>query len=480
MSISSAEKLLEEYKKVVDVSSIVSMTNPKGYITYANDAFCEISGFKREELIGSNHNLVRHPDMPSSAFKEMWETIQSKNVWKGIVKNKKKDGSYYYVSATVVPIINKQEQVEQYIALRQDVTELMELTNKLEERVTEEVEKNREKDARSLETFRNFLNSSPNPIIVYDKEKVEFVNDNFLDKLTLSREDVCGKFYNLESILEERDGFLSSLNKISKNYRENKISIKSSKGRRIYYLIENEIQSTTGSLLRMFTFNDITLNEYQKLKIKNYSNRLEDFISRRAKKDSLVEEKSKTIKEETTPEQPKEKRDLTKEEMDVLKASRSGKAFSAVEYSAEVDEYVKEELQELQEIENEVEEIITEYEEDNHISHIHSISNRYSKYASIINGLFEFRDLAFAINSLANLLSELDDTMLDPSQQKKLGIFIGSLIQDLANWRRSIFVEQSALDIHYLDSSLFSTILQLEGAINVQEEIDEEDELELF
>lgn len=82
---------------------IVSETDAKGIIKYANDDFCKIAGYTREELIGQPHNLVRHQDMPKAAFKDLWDTVQKGNIWKGIVKNKTKNGGYYWVNATAYP-----------------------------------------------------------------------------------------------------------------------------------------------------------------------------------------------------------------------------------------------------------------------------------------------------------------------------------------------------------------------------------------
>ena len=114
--------LLQQYKQIVDESLIVSKTDLKGNITYVNDAFCEISEFTREELIGKPHNIVRHPDMKKEVFKEMWETILNKKTWKGLIKNRKKNGESYYVKSIVKPIFDNDGNIKEFIALRKDVT----------------------------------------------------------------------------------------------------------------------------------------------------------------------------------------------------------------------------------------------------------------------------------------------------------------------------------------------------------------------
>ncbi len=82
---------------------IVSETDEKGIMIYANEDFCKIAGYTKDELIGQPHNYVRHNDMPKAAFADMWETIQNGKIWKGIVKNKTKDGGFYWVNATAFP-----------------------------------------------------------------------------------------------------------------------------------------------------------------------------------------------------------------------------------------------------------------------------------------------------------------------------------------------------------------------------------------
>ncbi|MGQ0599598.1 PAS domain-containing protein, partial [Aquabacterium sp.] len=86
-------------------ASLVSTTDLKGRITYCNPAFIHVSGYAREELLGQPHNLIRHPDMPAEAFRDMWATIASGQPWTALVKNRRKDGRYYWVRANVTPLV---------------------------------------------------------------------------------------------------------------------------------------------------------------------------------------------------------------------------------------------------------------------------------------------------------------------------------------------------------------------------------------
>ena len=96
---------------------IVTETNEKGIIKFASKDFCTIAGYKRDELLGSPHNLIRHPLMPSSVFKELWETLRSGKIWTGIVINHTKDGGYYWVHATVF-ISKSADGSVKYISVR--------------------------------------------------------------------------------------------------------------------------------------------------------------------------------------------------------------------------------------------------------------------------------------------------------------------------------------------------------------------------
>ncbi|MCG6656209.1 PAS domain-containing protein [Halomonas campisalis] len=92
-----------------DEHLLITRTDHKGRITYVNNDFIEVSGFSREELIGSPHNIIRHPDMPEAAFADLWESVQRGDTWRGLVKNRRKDGDHYWVDATVTPIMEDGE-----------------------------------------------------------------------------------------------------------------------------------------------------------------------------------------------------------------------------------------------------------------------------------------------------------------------------------------------------------------------------------
>ncbi|MCK4737645.1 MAG: PAS domain S-box protein, partial [Sulfurimonas sp.] len=185
-------KLLEEYKEAVDESSIVSKTNPKGIITYANNKFCEISGYSEKDLIGKNHNILRHPDMSSSAFEDMWHTIKDlKKTWKGKVKNRKKDGSYYWVDALVKPILDINGNITEYIGLRNDITETENYKKILKDTIDDK--------SKSLDENINYIsqyeeaNSKFTAILKTDTNNlITYVNDMFCELSGYTLEELVG------------------------------------------------------------------------------------------------------------------------------------------------------------------------------------------------------------------------------------------------------------------------------------------------
>ncbi len=157
MKIINILKNESRLKEMIDKYIILSTTDLKGNIISASSAFSEISGYTKDELIGKPHNIIRHPDMKSAVFKQMWKTIESGKKYTGNVKNLRKDGSYYWVNANIEPIFNSKGKIESYIAIRHDITDkkiIEALNNSLEERIQLEVEKSRLKDQQMIEQSR--------------------------------------------------------------------------------------------------------------------------------------------------------------------------------------------------------------------------------------------------------------------------------------------------------------------------------------
>jgi len=131
---------------MIDKHIIISTTNPKGVITSVSNAFCKISGYKKSELIGKPHSIIRHPDMPKETFQNMWDVLKSGQTWNGIVKNLKKDGDFYIVDAHIEPIYDFRNNIKGYIAIRHDITD--------KEVLKEQIEKNEQQHQQLIHQSR--------------------------------------------------------------------------------------------------------------------------------------------------------------------------------------------------------------------------------------------------------------------------------------------------------------------------------------
>ncbi|MFS0646239.1 diguanylate cyclase domain-containing protein [Siminovitchia sp. 179-K 8D1 HS] len=165
-------------KYALDQSAIVAITDRRGIIRYANDQFCKISKYSREELIGQDHRILNSGYHPKEFFKEMWKTIGSGKVWKGEVRNRAKDGTYYWVHTTIVPFLNERNKPYQYVSIRNDITAQKELEEEIQRRKDEKfrlITENSSDLISIIDTSGELLYASPsyNTLLGYQPDKLE-------------------------------------------------------------------------------------------------------------------------------------------------------------------------------------------------------------------------------------------------------------------------------------------------------------------
>lgn len=172
-------------KDILNLGSLLSISDLKGNIIYVNDKFCEVSKYTAEELMGKPHNIIRHPDTPSCVFKEMWGTIGVGKVWQGEIKNKDKEGNPYWVFATISPVIGENGKPVKYISMRQDITQ--------QKLVTEELVQSIQKN--DIELFENvsYAKRIHNTFLTSAKILYEIFPESFL--IYNARKIVSGDFY---------------------------------------------------------------------------------------------------------------------------------------------------------------------------------------------------------------------------------------------------------------------------------------------
>jgi len=178
-ALRQAQRALENQIFALDQHAIVSITDPSGNIVYANEKFCAISGYTRDELIGQNHRIVNSGLHPREFFEHMWSTITSGRVWTGEIRNLRKDGSFYWTSATIVPFLGDDARPEQFISIRTDITVREAAMTRLQEQ---------------LHFTQELLEAIPLPVYVKDTERrYALINRAFEEFFGIRREDYLGK-----------------------------------------------------------------------------------------------------------------------------------------------------------------------------------------------------------------------------------------------------------------------------------------------
>jgi PAS domain S-box-containing protein len=194
--LATSDTNLKDIKAALDASTIVAITDPQGTITFVNDKFEEISKYNKQEIIGQNHRILNSGYHPKEFFGNLWRTIQFGQVWRGEIRNKAKDGTFYWVDTTIVPFLNKKGKPTQYIAIRSDISD----RKKAEEHLKETIKENND--------IKFALDQSSIVAFTDARGKITSVNDKFCEISKYSREEIIGKDHNiLNSRYHSRDFF---------------------------------------------------------------------------------------------------------------------------------------------------------------------------------------------------------------------------------------------------------------------------------
>ncbi|MFD0989085.1 PAS domain S-box protein [Mariniflexile jejuense] len=206
----------EQLVDAINNSALVSITDPKGLIISANEAFCQISGYTELELLGKSHNILKSGIQSDSIFIELWNTIINKNIWQGEICNKKKDGTFYWVKATIVPFLNSFGDIEKYVAILFDISKLKESKDQV---------------IRVQNKFKLFFDRAPYSFLVTNS------NGKILD-CNATTETLSG--YSRNELINKKISNLNLLSKTDYSYLSKVLKIQSAKSHKIEFLIKTK------------------------------------------------------------------------------------------------------------------------------------------------------------------------------------------------------------------------------------------------
>jgi len=316
-----------------------------------------------------------------------------------------------------------------------------------------------------------FSEAMPNPVLIYQDGKIHYANEPFTalfdtDQLSKLLKNEVG----LDSYLMESEGYISDLPTILSDKKNKKVSIKQKQGRKIYTIFTKEIE-INGIHSIIVYFNDITLQEYQSIKISNYNKSLEALVYSNIYKTRL------SAKNTGSAQTHEKSHESSSSERNAILTKKRDIITSAREYIEDIGFDTNDTIAELNDLIDELKYVIDELIDTQDTSHIQKIGDLFGSISNRISVLLEFEDLSFSISEISSLLK---NNRFDKSKITKMSKYLDGFVFELENWKNSILLYKDAIDIHYLDASLFSSFLQLEMYLSGKTLEEREDDLVLF
>lgn len=251
-TVDKKEHQLETLSDLVNEHMISSKTNTHGIITSASQAFLEISGYSEEELLTRSHNIVRHPDVETSIYKDMWKTIKTGKPWSGDLKNRAKDGTVYYVHATIIPAFNAEGELVEYISFREDITEKVLAEETLEEE--------RKLNQIVLDNQEEILLLATKKLGVINANNKFLTTFNFknLDDFKEHHKCICELFIPKDGYLRNSKGFDWTLTVLNNPDVMHKALMLNNDGEQSVFLVRVKNVKVGKEEYRITTFTDIT------------------------------------------------------------------------------------------------------------------------------------------------------------------------------------------------------------------------------
>ena len=249
---------MQEYLSAIDSVLIVSKTDSKGIITYANERFEKISGYSKEELIGKSHNIVRDPSVQKETYQDLWSTVKKGKIWTGEFPNRRKDGSIYYVKSSIIPLVDGKGAIVEYMAIREDITSLVNSKLAVEEQ----------------SRYANMiLENEENIVAVVVNEKLNTINASFFKSFDYANfedfkkkhECICELFIEKDNYLKSSQGSELWYTKVLQEADKTHLALIKNKNsqNRIYKVTAREFTYNNNTYL-IATLNDITEIEIAK------------------------------------------------------------------------------------------------------------------------------------------------------------------------------------------------------------------------